>query len=53
MIVFGAVGVAKTAGDDFFGHPDVSVLGLRTNPAFSLLLGSSFVSGGSGLGQTG
>jgi hypothetical protein len=38
MLVFGVVGFAQTSGEDFFTQDHAEwVLGLRTNPAFSLL----------------
>jgi hypothetical protein len=38
MLVFGVVGFAQTSGNDFFTQDNAEwVLGLRTNPAFSLL----------------
>jgi len=37
VLVFGLVGAAMTAGQDFFARSDTSALGLRTNLAFSLL----------------
>jgi hypothetical protein len=37
VLVFGIVGVAKTAGTPLFGHPSEYALGLRTNLAFSLI----------------
>ena len=36
LVVFGAVGVARTAGTALFARADVSVLGLRTNLAFAI-----------------
>jgi hypothetical protein len=37
VLVFGAIGVAGTAGTPLFGHPSEYALGLRTNLAFSLI----------------
>ncbi|GGM88002.1 DUF4383 domain-containing protein [Dactylosporangium sucinum] len=38
MLVFGVVGFAQTSGAEFFTRDEAEwVLGLRTNPAFSLL----------------
>lgn len=37
VLAFGAVGLTKTSGTDFFGHPHAYALGLRTNMAFSVL----------------
>lgn len=38
MLVFGVVGFVQTSGNEFFGQDDAEwVLGLRTNPAFSVL----------------
>ncbi|MEU7875568.1 DUF4383 domain-containing protein [Dactylosporangium sp. NPDC049140] len=38
MLVFGVVGFIQTSGSDFFTRDEAEwVLGLRTNPAFSLL----------------
>src|SRR3954469_14604595 len=38
MLVFGVIGFIQTSGSDFFTRDDAEwVLGLRTNPAFSLL----------------
>lgn len=37
LIVFGIVGLTQTWGEPLFGRTDVMALGLRTNPAFSLL----------------
>jgi hypothetical protein len=36
LIVFGAVGIGRTAGSALFARADVSVLGLRTNLAFAI-----------------
>lgn len=54
VLVFGVIGVIETAGKPFFGQEDLAwVLGLRTNPAFSILsiimgvvlLGAAFIGG--------
>ena len=38
LLIFGIVGVTRSAGHDFFAsHQDISALGLHTNMAFSLL----------------
>lgn len=37
ILVFGIVGVIETADLSFFSRADAWVLGLRTNPAFSIL----------------
>lgn len=37
ILVFGIAGVVETWGSPFFGREETWVLGLRTNPAFSLL----------------
>jgi len=37
VLVFGIVGVIKTAGTPLFGHPSEYALGLRTNLAFSII----------------
>jgi hypothetical protein len=37
LVVFGIVGAIKTAGDPLFDRGYVTALGLRTNPAFSVL----------------
>jgi hypothetical protein len=37
VLVFGIIGFARTLGDDLFGRVDVTVLGLRTNLAFSAM----------------
>jgi hypothetical protein len=36
VLLFGIIGVARTAGDDLFARDDVWVLGLRTNLAFAI-----------------
>ncbi len=36
VIVFGAIGAVRTAGDSLFSRGDVTALGLRTNLAFSV-----------------
>ncbi len=37
VLTFGIAGYAQTHGTDLFAHSDTSVLGLRTNLAFSLV----------------
>jgi hypothetical protein len=37
VFAFGIIGVIKTVGDYFFDRGDVTVLGLKTNMAFSIL----------------
>lgn len=37
LLLFGIIGAIKTAGDPFFDRGDVTVLGLKTNPAFAIL----------------
>jgi uncharacterized protein DUF4383 len=37
VLVFGIAGVVETRGLDFFDRGDTVVLGLQTNPAFSIL----------------
>ncbi len=37
ILVFGVTGTVVTWGDDFFNREPTYVLGLRTNPAFSML----------------
>jgi hypothetical protein len=37
LVVFGIAGYLKTSDMGFFQHPGMRVLGLTTNPAFSLL----------------
>ncbi len=37
VLVFGIAGILRTAGDSLFGRGETSALGLRTNPAFSIL----------------
>lgn len=36
ILLFGIIGAARTSGDGLFARADVSVLGLRTNLAFSI-----------------
>ena len=37
LLVFGIIGVIRTAGDPFFDRGDTVVLGLKTNMAFAVL----------------
>jgi hypothetical protein len=37
ILIFGIVGLAQGGSDGFFGNDDTFALGLRTNPAFSVL----------------
>lgn len=37
VLAFGVTGFVETRGESFFAREDTSVLGLQTNPAFSIL----------------
>jgi hypothetical protein len=37
LVVWGAIGLARTASDDFFGTHGPRVLGMTANPAFSVV----------------